>query len=140
MKKDLFKQQLLKELIYNTYVQLKQSSVHGIGVFAIVDIPKGCTTMFEKEMGEWVELSFEEVALLPVHSKVLIENFCLFDNEKYFVPAKGFKQIDLSLFLNHSNNPNLISVNDGEYFKAIKKIKAGDELLIDYGTIVENEE
>ncbi|MBS1640372.1 MAG: SET domain-containing protein [Bacteroidetes bacterium] len=140
MKKDLFKQQLLKELVYNTYVQLKPSGIHGIGVFAMINIPKGCTTMFEKEMGEWVELSFEEVALLPAHSKALVENFCLFDDKKYFVPAKGFKQIDLSLFLNHSNKPNLISVNDGEYFKAIKNIKAGEELFIDYGTIVHSEE
>ncbi|MBA4197816.1 MAG: hypothetical protein C0459_09700 [Chitinophaga sp.] len=140
MKNGLQKQQLLKELIYNTYVQLKPSGVHGIGVFAAVDIPKGCTTMFSEEMGEWIELSFEEVALLPPHSKALIENFCLFDDKQYFVPANGFKQLDLSLFLNHSDKPNLISVNDGEFFKATRNIKAGEELFIDYGTIVDSEE
>lgn len=137
MNKKLF---LLNELATNTLVALKPSPLHGIGVFALTDIPAGCTTMFSKEEGEWIELSFEEVNQLPAHSKALIENFCLFDNEKYFVPAQGFKAIDLSLFLNHSCNPNIVSVNEGAYFKAIKNIPKGEELLVDYGTLVDSEE
>jgi SET domain-containing protein len=44
------------------------------------------------------------------------------------------------VYLNHSDQPNLISVNDGEFFEAIRDIEAGEELLIDYGTIVDSEE
>ena len=47
--------------------------------------------------------------------------------------------MDVSLFLNHADTPNIISVNDGDYFEAIRDIKAGEELLIDYGGIVDGE-
>ena len=87
----------------------------------------------------WIILSKKEVEALPPHAKLLIENYCLFDEEKYFVPDYGFKKIDVSLFLNHSDTPNIISINDGEYFEAIRDIKVGEELLIDYGDIVEGE-
>ena len=46
------KQELLNELQQETYVALKPSAVHGIGVFAIRDIPKGCRTIFSKASGE----------------------------------------------------------------------------------------
>jgi SET domain-containing protein len=55
------------------------------------------------------------------------------------VPAHGFKVMDLSLFLNHSNTPNIISINDGDYFETTREIKAGEELFIDYGSIVDDE-
>jgi SET domain-containing protein len=131
---------LLQELTSNTFITLQPSTIHGIGVFAITKIPKGCTSIFSKEEGEWVEVSFKEVEQLPQHAQALIENFCLFDEEKYFVPAKGFKAIDLSLFLNHSNEPNLISVNEGTYFETLRDIETGEELFIDYGTIVNSKE
>ncbi|MFM7983789.1 MAG: SET domain-containing protein-lysine N-methyltransferase, partial [Candidatus Fonsibacter sp.] len=39
-------------------------------------------------------------------------------------------------FLNHSETPNIISINDGEDFEAIQNIKAGEELFLNYGEIV----
>jgi SET domain-containing protein len=44
------------------------------------------------------------------------------------------------VFLNHSDQPNLMSVNDGEYFEAIRDIGSGEELFVDYGTIVDADE
>jgi hypothetical protein len=74
------------------------------------------------------------------HSKDLIENHCLFDEDHYFIPDYGFKLVDLVIYLNHSETPNVISLNDGEEFEAIRDIASGEELLVDYGTIVESEE
>ena len=74
---------------------------------------------------------------LPDHSRSLIETYCLFDEENYFVPEYGFKMIDPIIFLNHSSKPNIISINDGEEFEAIDDILPGQELLINYGDIVE---
>ena len=48
--------------------------------------------------------------------------------------------MDLVNFLNHSDEPNVMSINDGEYFEALRDILAGEELLIDYGEIVDGEE
>jgi SET domain-containing protein len=134
------KEALLKELANTTYVMIKPSPLHGIGVFAIRDIPKGTSNIFSKGVGDWIKVSKEEVDALPQHSKDLIENHCLFDEDFYFIPDYGFKLVDLVIYLNHSETPNVISLNDGEEFEAIRDIAIGEELLVDYGTIVECEE
>jgi len=128
--------ELLSELANNTYVMIKPSPVDGIGVFAIRDIPKGCRKMFSKGIGEWIKIPKAEIELLPAHSKTLIETYCLYDEDNYFIPEYGFKVMDLVNFLNHSDAPNIISINDGEEFEAIRDIISGEELLIDYGNIV----
>jgi SET domain-containing protein len=130
---------LLNELQHHTYVMLRPSATHGIGVFAIRPIPKGCRDMFSIDTGGWTLLTKEEVAALPHHAKALVENYCLWDETHYYVPDHGFKVMDVSLFLNHANEPNLISINDGEFFEAIRDIEEGEELFIDYGTIVTEE-
>lgn len=131
---------LLKQLAESTYVMIKASPVHGIGVFAIRDIPKGTQDIFSQGVGEWIEVSKEEVEALPKHSRDLVENHCLFDEQNYFIPDYGFKLVDLVIYLNHSDNPNVVSINDGERFEAIRDIAEGEELFVDYGTIVEGEE
>lgn len=130
--------ELLAELADNTWVMIRPSPVEGIGVFALQDIPKGCRSMFSKatEAEQWIPVSKIEVENLPAHAKAMIENYCLYDESSYFVPDYGFKKIDLVNFLNHSDTPNIISINDGEFFEAIGDIKKGEELFIDYGEIV----
>jgi len=134
------KEALLKDLQNDTYVMIKPSPLHGIGVFAIRDIPKGTRTIFSQGVGEWIKLTISEVEALPKHSKDLVENHCLFDEDFYYVPDYGFKLVDLVIYLNHSDSPNVVSINDGEYFEAIIDIKAGVELLVDYGTLVDSQE
>lgn len=132
----------VKELLADlreTYIMLKPSPVHGIGVFAIRDIPKGCRTMFSKDSGEWIKLPIAEVEKLPEASKDLVETYCLYDEEHYYVPDYGFKKMDLVNYLNHSAQPNVRSVNDGEFFEAITDISAGQELLVNYEAIVKVE-
>ena len=117
---------LLQELQADNYVMLKPSPVHGIGVFAIKDIPKGCRSIFSKGTGGWVRLSFEEVEQLPAHSRNLVETYCLYDETHYFVPDYGFKLMDLVLYLNHSSTPNIASINEGEEFEALRDIQEGE--------------
>lgn len=133
------KKDLLYDLRHNTYATLKPSGIHGIGVFAICDIPKGTKNIFSADRSEWHRIEKKEVDTLPTHAKALVENHCLYDDDHYFIPEYGFKLFDMVVFLNHAEDPNLLSVNDGEYFEAIKDIRAGEELLIDYGTIVEGD-
>lgn len=130
------KAQLLAELSQNTFVALKPSPVEGIGVFAIADIKEGQSGLFSKDKSEWIAVTKAEVEALPPHSRFLVENHCLYDDEHYFIPEYGFKMIDLVVYLNHSDEPNVRSINDGEDFIALREIKAGEELLIDYGEIV----
>jgi SET domain-containing protein len=131
------KDELLKQLQQETYAMLKTSPVHGVGVFAIQDIPKGCRNIFSRGIGEWIKLPINEVELLPHHSKELIETYCLFDEDNYYVPDYGFKVMDLVNYLNHSHSPNIQSVNEGEEFEAIRDIQTGEELLVNYEHIVD---
>ena len=131
------KAQLLAELAQNTFVALKPSLIEGIGVFAIADIKEGQSGLFSKDKSEWIAVTKAEVEALPPHSRFLVENHCLYDDEHYFIPEYGFKMIDLVVYLNHSDEPNVRSINEGEDFVALRQIKAGDELLINYGEIVD---
>jgi SET domain-containing protein len=135
------KAELLNQLIHHSYVKLRPSPIAGIGVFALRPIPKGCRDMFSepKASDQWHLFTWQEVEELPPHARLLVENYCLFDEQHYHVPQQGFKALDVSLFLNHSDTPNITSIEDGNYFEAVRDIAEGEELLIDYGTIVEGE-
>jgi len=131
------KEALLNELRNNTFVMLRPSPVQGIGVFAATDIKKGQRNIFSNDKSEWIKITKEEIASLPQHSKAIVENFCLYDEDNYYVPEYGFKMVDLVIYLNHSDEPNIMSINEGEDFEALTDIKAGTELFIDYGEIVD---
>lgn len=132
------KLELLNELKHHTLVALKPSKVQGIGVFAMVDISKGQRNIFSKDQSEWIRIPKSEIAELPLHSKDLVENFCLYDEGHYYVPEYGFKMVDLVIYLNHDENPNIASINEGEDFEALRDIRAGEELFIDYSEIVDH--
>ena len=142
MSSEANRQRLLATLQSDTYVMLRPSPIEGIGVFAIADIAKGCRDMFSKPdpPGAWIPISRDEVESLPTHSRFLVENYCLYDALQYFVPQHGFTKMDLVCFLNHSDTPNVASVNDGDYFEALRDIATDEELLIDYGEIVDDME
>jgi len=134
------KDKLLQQLHHHTFAMLKPSPLHGIGVFAITEIKMGERKIFSDYECDWIEVSKEEVDALPQHARDLVENHCLFNETHYYIPEYGFKIFDLAVYLNHSDQPNLISINDGEFFEAIRDINVGEELLVDYGTIVNSEE
>ena len=113
--------------------------MHGIGVFAIAEIPLGFQAIFSKSVGNWIKLPISEVESLPHHSRDLVETYCLYDETHYYVPDYGFKVMDLVNYLNHSAQPNVRSVNDGEYFEAIRDIHVGEELFVNYDSIVKVE-
>lgn len=128
-------EQLLAELRNETLIALKPSPIHGIGVFAIADIPAGCRSLFSKQEANWIRLPIAEVDQLPEHSRNLVETYCLYDETDYFVPDYGFKIMDLVNYLNHSTTPNIASCNAGEYFEALRDIASGEELLVDYRSL-----
>ncbi|MBK9978347.1 MAG: SET domain-containing protein [Gemmatimonadetes bacterium] len=133
--------QILRELRDQTYVMLRPSPIEGIGVFAIRDIPKGCRDMFSPPGApdEYLAVPRAEIDELPAHAKRLVETYCLFDTDWYWLPRDGFKRMDLSHFLNHSDTPNVASIEEGKWFEALRDIAAGEELTVDYGELVDDE-
>ena len=134
------KEELLKELAEETFITLRPSTVHGIGVFALRDIPKGCKTIFSRNIGNWIKVPIRDIEQLPEASRNMVETYCLYDETDYYLPDYGFKVMDMVNYLNHSSEPNVISVNDGEYFESLRDIAEGEELFVNYGHIVDTTE
>ena len=97
--------------LIDTY--LDKSKIHGIGVFSKENITKGKKI---KEVKPEFEIRFNKTNLPRM--PLALANFIGIDNEKY---------------LNHSNNPTVDE--DGI---ALKNIKIGDEITIDYRDFDDN--
>jgi len=120
------------------FTRLRKSTIHGIGVFAIVDIPKG-TYVFEGDKSKVVWFTEEEIQLstLPQVVQDIYKDFyikSIGDSKKYGCPDI-FNNMPISWYLNKSKNPNMACDKKKDYdFYAIDDIKAGDELTVDYST------
>lgn len=118
------------------FTRLKPSLIHGVGVIAIADIPKG-TYVFEPDDAPTIKVPSEVVRRLPTNLRHLYNDFCPLTDGYYECPA-SFNQMTLSWYLNHSSDPN-VAADDSLKFYAIRDIREGEELTADYGTYSENE-
>lgn len=116
------------------YTRLKPSRIHGVGVFAITDIPRG-SYVFHKddEKMVWIEKGFIEN--LPKEVRKLYDDFCVIRNDIYGCP-ESFDKLTPSWYLNHSDNPNVYADEDYRFI-AMRDIKAGEELTVNYNTYSE---
>ena len=106
------------------YCTLKPSPLHGIGVFAIRDIPKG--QRIEKEADGYFEITDEEFErILPEIQKEILERTVFIDGEPLAFESPN-NICDFRSFMNHSDTPN----TDGLY--ALRYIERGEELTEDF--------
>jgi|SRR5680860_167475 len=114
----------------NAYTRLGISKIQGIGVFAIRDIPNN-KKIFEGETSKLIWFSKKKVDELEPALRKLYEDFCILEGDKYGAPD-NFNNVSIGWFLNHnSKNPN-IRCNRNCNYVSTKKIKAGEELSVDY--------
>ena len=133
------KRQLLKQLRTQTFVRLKPSR-HGIGVFAIRDIFKGVDPFVAcKDIKRFIAIKPEELKNLPQQTLELVKDFCPFESGKFYFPDYGLMQMDVSYYLNHSKNPNMVAHKKGEFFITSRDIKEDEELTVDYDTYDETD-
>lgn len=110
-------------LLVKTHI--KNSPVHGIGLFASEFIPKG-TLIWKHEYGFDSVISDEKKLSLPKLSQDFIEFFY------YYKKDFGWTILgDNSRFINHSENPN---TDSQEFFTTVsnKDIQEGEEILENY--------
>lgn len=106
---------------------LKQSLIHGIGLFADEDIPKGTIVWKFNDLIDLV-LSEEQIDSLEEASKSQILNYSFKTVNGYYVLVG-----DDNRFINYSKNPNIMDIDDIESPSiAIRDIKKGEELTCDY--------
>lgn len=116
------------------YARIGPSRIHGVGAIAVRDIPRG-TLVFrgEAEQVSWVRRS--EVRRLPRAVRALYEDFGMVDGAWLGVP-RNLNRLSVGWYVNHADAPNLAAGDDGR-FRALRRIRAGQELTADYRTFVD---
>ena len=112
--------------------KIRESPIHGIGLFADEPIKKG-TTIWKFAPGFDLDFSEKDLKNLSGPSK---EQFL-----KYIYMTKNKGMIlcfDDARFLNHSENPNCEDIDPDDFEEgftiAKKDIKTGEELTVNYRT------
>jgi SET domain-containing protein len=127
---------LLNRALQDCYCRLQPSKIHGIGVFAVRDIPKGRNpfkTLPKCADFGYVRITGDELDALPPKLSELIRSLFIPADGKIYVPTYGMNIIHLNSYLNHSTKPNM-RTRDGYDFVALRKIFVGGELTVDYRT------
>jgi uncharacterized protein len=120
-------------------IQTRKSGIHGNGVFAVQDIPKG--TELIEYTGE--RISWKEALRRHPHDPSD-------PNHTFYFSLEDGSCIDAlhggnsARWINHACNPNCEAdeIEEGPragrvFIKAIKNIKAGAELFYDYGLVID---
>lgn len=120
---------------------LKPSPLGGIGVFATHDISAG-TLLFRPEGHVVRKLKIKDVP------QELIK-YCVYINDEECFAPERFDRMEIGWFINHSSTPNISSTREPEidnitlvvkpHFYAIKAIKSGEEIVMDYNELNEPE-
>lgn len=110
------------------YTTVKDSHIHGLGVFATEDIPRG-TRIFEYT-GELISREEEDRRELENDKTGVTYIYQLNDRESIDGAYGG----NDSRFVNHSCAPNVEGVIENKhiYYVALRDIKQNEELFIDY--------
>ena len=128
------KKEKLLEKLKNTYCRLKCSDIEGVGVFAIQDIPEGVNP-FNKDDSEWLKFHIYELKNLnPEIIKMIDDFFVIEEDGSVLIPEGGLNGIDISFFVNNSDNSNLYTSDEGLSFKTLRHIKKGEELTVAYSS------
>lgn len=127
------KKQFLESL-RKVYCRLTCTS-HGVGLIAIRTIFKGVDPFENSDpFGDVLEIPQEELdnSDAPKEAKLLVKDFCALQDGIYFVPDYGIDALPKCYYMNHSDNPNMVTVDKGETFHAARDIAPGEELTSNY--------
>jgi SET domain-containing protein len=100
-------------------LEIKESPIHGRGVFATARIPKG--TVVEKIRGKPHRYS-------KIPATLLLRRGMEVSKDVYVVPPEG----SLGWFLNHSDRPNCTYEISTREIRTMRNVRRGEELTIDY--------
>lgn len=112
---------------------LKPSQAHvgGVGVFALHGIVRGTKLVLHTNNYQQEVRSANDV---PEPLQI----YCTSLEDGTLRCPKYFNAMDVGNYLNHSTSPNACKEQDGTFF-ALRNIRAGEEILIDYRTLGEPE-
>jgi len=117
------------------FTRLAPSTIHGVGVFAIQDIPKG-TNVFQGDIGEMRWINKSQLKNLDDAHQKLYDDFCVSKGQKLGCP-QNFNSLTIGWYLNESKNDPNVQCNNNYDFITIRNIKRGEELFTDYSEFSE---
>jgi SET domain-containing protein len=134
----MYRDDIIENLRHGTYARIQRSHIHGIGVIAIRDIPKRVDPFPGSKAPSFIEL--DEGALTGIDLEVVryFKDFLVLRNGKWLVPDFGLNGMDISWYMNHSGNPNVVMFGDILEFLTLREIKKGEELTINYRSCSES--
>lgn len=130
----LTKKLLLSFLKNEIYVRVKPSPIHGVGLFAVRDIPKGENPFRSLVKTRYYKIHESDLADFPTEVAKMINDYCSGDKGYIYIPVTGLNPLELGHFINHSDNPNVITVDDGDNFQTTRLIRKGEEVVVDFNT------
>ena len=128
------KRELLAHTAERVYCRLRPSPLHGIGVFAVRDVPAGVEPFAGCDRATSVWVRRAELAGLPPGVRSMIDDFCAIQGDWVAIPRRGLNAIDVQYYVNHSGEPNLVTPDGGSTFVTARAIAEGEELTVDYAT------
>ena len=121
-------------MVKNIYVRLQPSTVHGVGVFAIKDIPQNFI-IFPSNC-TWKKVKKSSLLHLSEPEQKYYDDFFVSEKDYFYMPSLHPQYIDISFYINHDNfDPNVRYDCDSGDFVTIKQIKIGEELFYDYNSV-----
>jgi hypothetical protein len=115
----------------DVYTRLQPSAIHGVGVFAITEIPENIK-LFNGDRDGMVWIGRSKLTNVPPALKRLYTDFAVEKKDRYGSPG-SFNSMAMSWYINDSKNPN-VRCDSSYNFWTLTKIKPGDELTIDYSS------
>ncbi|MCA0301018.1 MAG: SET domain-containing protein [Proteobacteria bacterium] len=107
---------------------LAPSTIEGVGCFADMRIRKG------EYVRTWLPEDTRFVTLAKAHAsphRKLFKRFGIRTGNGYWAPA-NFLRISVGWYMNHSEDPNLQSDDGDVTYYALRDIRAGEEVTMDY--------
>jgi SET domain-containing protein len=108
-------------------VYLGVSEINGIGVFVACNLKKG-EKIFLDDLDNFIYIEKEEFDLMSESMQILIRKYAIWMNDESYYVDRDLRKPELSMYLNHSTNPNLDSVT----YLPIRDIEIGEELTVNY--------
>lgn len=111
--------------MYLVPTYLAESTIHGIGVFAASDLPKGTLIWTFDPRVDW-RMTAEELAAFPEPYQSWLRAWCYLEAEGTYVLCG-----DNAKFMNHTEAPNCDDP-EGKYTVTNRAIMRDEELTCDY--------
>lgn len=108
---------------------LQPSILGGIGVFATHDIPMG-TRLFSG--------IFAPRTMKSANVPEAFKKYCIYLNDEECICPERFDRMEIGWYINHSHQPNILKDAD-KHLVALRDIKQGEEIVIDYNSLNEPE-